>query len=411
MVGCESLSAASGVARLNSSSSLQKVSLATISTAHFVNHVFLQIHLALIPVFMNEFSISLVAAGLMVSIPMICETVGTIPSGLLADRTKHINQVIASLSITAVAATLTFLAPNFYAIVGTLSLLTIATTLYHPPAYSLTAEIFPRQHRSKALGVHGAGGTLGFSLGPISLGILMATTGWRFVYLLWVAPVIVCIVLLLNLKGRTSRRVEVTAQQEELRRTFGSVGSVLTGAFALLLVAFGINTMGRQVISSLISSYLVMERGISVATASVVLGLISAAGIVAAPLGGFLGDRIGDKRWLTISYLGTFGTLLGIAYASTLPQIIILALIYGAFGYSGMGPSTSLVAAHTPTGRRGLAYALYFLPQYSLSALAPTLGAIVAQNYGIWNIFPLALAMILAGTITLVLTKKTPTSQ
>lgn len=393
---------------MNSSPSLQKASLLTISTAHFVNHVFLQIHLALIPVFINEFSISLVAAGLMVTIPLICETVGTIPSGLLADRMKHIDQVVVSLSITAVAAALTFLAPNFYAIIATLSLLTVATTLYHPPAYSLTAEIFPRQHRSKALGVHGAGGTLGFSLGPISLGLLIVATGWRFVYLLWVAPVVMCIALLLRLRARTSRSAEVATEQQVSRRTQESVRSVLTGAFILLVGTFGINAMGRQVISSLMSSYLVMERGISVATASVVLGLISAAGLVAAPLGGFLGDRFGDKRWLTISYLGTFGTLLGMAYASSLSQIVLLVLVYGAFSFSGMGPSTSLVATYTPTGRRGLAYALYFLPIYSLSAVAPTLGAIVGQNYGIWTIFPVALTMIFAGIIALQLTKKPP---
>lgn len=371
--------------------------------AHTMNHVYVQMHLALIPVFMAEFSLSLFMVGLMVSIPLICQSLATVPCGMLADKIGDFPQVVLSLILIIIAATMVSVAPNIFIIVLSFSMLALGVAMYHPPGYSITSEVFPARHRSKALGIHGAGGTLGWSLGPFSVGILIALVGWRLLYAVWTAPVLLCALLMLRAKPMLAKS-EDKAQPPATEAPPG-IKPMFTINFLLLLAAVGMHSMGVHIVSTFISSYLVLVRSLTVPIASLILGLTSIAGVVGAPIGGFLADRLGDKKWLAVSYFGTMLCLLGIAYAQSMWSLVLLSFLYGFINLSGMGPSSSLTARLSPRTRRGLAFGLYFMPTYAVSAVAPIVGALIAESFGIWSTFPLAVGIILVALLVLLLMK------
>jgi len=360
---------------------------------HFANHVYMQVHLALIPVFMEEFNLSLWHVGIMVMVPLLCEAVATIPAGLVADRLGYFPQIMISLGVTAIAALLMTQASSPHFVVLALSLLAISTTIYHPPAYGAVSQMF-QERRNRALGIHGAGGTLGWALGPLSVGALLGF-GWRVVYLIWIPPTLLCILLLKRMKPP---QTNIPEQKTEAQ---GGLRSMFTVGLSMVLVMIAVSSFGRQMVSTLMSPYVVLSRGFSVQDASYVLGAMSLTGIVAAPIGGLFADKLGEKKWLTITSSALVVALFAFIRASTMNELLLYAVFYGYSVYSGMGATAALISYFTPMSRRGLGYALFFLPSYVAGAAAPTIGTALAESYGMGISFSLAIAFLIGSIAVL----------
>lgn len=154
--------------------------------------------LALLPILISEYGLSIVIASIIVSIPRVFSLVFSVPSGLLADRLGHTKLISFSLFLQVLAASLVLLFPTVEAIVLCFSLTALASTFYHPPALSATTNIIPSDFLSRGLGFHGASGTLGIALGPITLGLILSWFEWRYVYLIWAVPIFVIAVVALS---------------------------------------------------------------------------------------------------------------------------------------------------------------------------------------------------------------------
>lgn len=368
-------------------------SLLVMAFTHFANHVYVQMHLALIPVFMKEFNLSLMHIGIMVMIPLLSEAIATIPAGLLADRLGYFRQIIISMGITAVAALVMTQAWDPYFVVLALSLLAISTTIYHPPAYGAVSQMF-QERRNRALGIHGSGGTLGWALGSLSVGALLGL-GWRIAYLVWIPPTLFCMFLLARMKSPETN-VPATSGRSD-----GSLRSILGIGLVTVLVMIAVSQLGRQIVSTLTSPYIVFTRGFSVQEASYVMGTMSLTGIVAAPIGGLFADRLGEKRWLTITMTTLIIALFFFTRVTTIGALFLCAIIYGFLIYSGMGASAALISYFTPVSRRGLGYALFFLPSYIAGAVAPIVATTIAERYEIWSSFSLAMVLLIASVVVL----------
>jgi FSR family fosmidomycin resistance protein-like MFS transporter len=342
---------------------------------------------------MEEFNLSLWHVGIMVMIPLLSQAVATIPAGLVADRLGYFPQIMISLGMTAIAALLMTQASSPQFVVLALSLLAISTTIYHPPAYGAVSQMF-QEKRNRALGIHGAGGTLGWALGPLSVGALLGF-GWRVVYLLWVPPTLLCILLLKRMKPPQTDAPEHKAEAQ------GGLRSMFTAGLSMVLVMIAVSSFGRQIVSTLMSPYIVLNKGFSVQEASYVLGAMSLTGIVAAPIGGLFADRFGEKKWLTITSSISIVALFAFIRASTMNELLLCAIFYGYSVYSGMGATAALISYFTPMSRRGLGYALFFLPSYVAGAAAPTIGTAFAESYGMGISLSSAIAFLIGSIAVL----------
>lgn len=381
--------------------SILTLNLLIISGAHLVSHVFGSIHTALFPVFRDEFNLSLQQLGLIAAIPPLCRVFSYIPSGLVADRFGQKTLIIFSFITAGVSAIAMGFSSNLAMLIISLSVLTTSITIYHPPAYSLTSEIFPREIRGRALGIHGAGGTLGMAFGPISLSIFLGYLlwGWRSIYLFWAFPILIYILAILRLQNPDQKREPVQGSEQEVE-VDGESATTDGGRslFTLGLIGFmmfrAMQMMGRQIMQTYIPTYIHDDLGLSVAKASFIYGVAPLSGVVAAPIGGYLTDRLGDKKWLMTGIsLYTFFLLLS-AFTS---NIFLFSLFYWCSGFffaSQMGAASSILARSTPRGRRGLGYALYFMPGSIVSSLAPIIGAYVATAFSLWSIFPISIIVL-----------------
>lgn len=375
--------------------------LLVMTVTHTLTHVFQQIHTALFPTIRDEFKLSLQQLGIIAAIPPLCQALLSIPTGLLADRFGSKKMILVSLFVAILGSLLASRTLNPLMLTTAVSLVYINTTIYHPASYSFTTRLFGPQDRSKALGIHGAGGTLGMAIGPISVGILMGVfaLGWRQVYLFWFIPILVGVVVVLLL--RSEDKVDVGNEALTLDEPQIGSESMFTLSFALFLVYLAIRNMGGQIISPFLTIYLVDEKGLSETFADLILGAASLVGLAAAPMGGFLASRFGDKRWLLVALSLSYVSLVVAVLLPGVATFITFYLAYGFCNFLGMAANSAIMASLSPSWRRGLGFGLFFLPGSIVGAMAPLISAQIAGTFGLQSIFTAALAVFLAGLVVL----------
>lgn len=374
--------------------------LIAMAATHTLTHVFGGIHTAIFSLLREEFSLSLQQLGLIAAIPPLCQALLAIPTGLLTDRIGSKKMLLLSFAFAAAGATLAGVARNPVMLVAAISLVYINTTIYHPASYSYTTKLFKPQDRSKALGLHGAGGTLGHAMGPLAVSLLIGVLAWQWrqVYLVLAVPMIIGIVMVLFIEEETPEEKKLNDVKPEEE---GDSERFLTASLVMFLVYSALRSMGGSMISSFLVLYLQDIRGMDIALASFVSSATTLTGLIAAPIGGYMAARYGDKRWLQVALLAAF-TLL--ALSLNIPSNTAFTALYVAYGFTntlGMAPRSAIMAKLTPRRQRGLGYALFFLPGSIVGAFAPVVAGYLAGLIGFGNVFNIAIAINFASLAVL----------
>ena len=391
--------------RASSSGTIITYGLIVMTVTHTITHVFQRMPSALFPTLMKptEFNLTLQQVGLIAAIPPLCSALLSIPMGLLSDRYGSNRMVLISMAVSAAGCLIASQAQTPLMFIVAISLLSINTTIYHPAAYSFTTKLVKPRNRPRALGIHGAGGTLGMSVGPISLSILMGLFAykWRQVYIFWLIPVILGVLAVLRLKSEPTDDVQVEIDEKIENDSRGEATSLLTMGLLMFLAFVGINTIGRSMIASFLPIYMVNVKGLSNSLSNLIYGSNTLMGLVAAPLGGAFAVRFGEKRWLLAVLLFSY---VSIGLAFVIPSDIAFVAFYllsGFFNFLGMAANSSIVAKLSSSQQRGLGYALYFLPGSIMGAVAPVLAAYIGDAYGLGAIFYASLIVYFAGLFVL----------
>lgn len=360
--------------------------LFVLTLTHMLTHVFMYVHTTLFPTLQVEFSLSLQQLGLIAAIPALCQVLLSIPAGLLSDRLGSRLMIVAALVLATGGALLASQALSPIMLIVAVSLMYINTTVYHPAAYSFVTRLFGPKARLKALGIYGAGGTLGTALGPISISILMGifALGWRQVYLFWCLPLVLGIVSVLFL--RSAPRDDVAVEP-----TAGGPGPAATPLLSSDMILYlghrTIRAMAFTMSQTFMALYLVNDRGFSETNASSLIGFSTLMGIAGAVMGGFFAVRYGEKRWmLTVLSVAYFCFGLAILIPSN-TAFALLFLVYGFLRLLTMAAGAGIMAKLSPGKQRGMAYALYFLPGSIMGAVAPLIAAAIGDAFGLAAIF------------------------
>ena len=233
------------------------------------------------------------------------------------------------------------------------------------------------------------------AIGPISLSILIGifALGWRQVYLFWFFPILLGIVAVLRIKSEPGDVPPDTAEG----KTTPQATSLLSASLAMFLVFVGIRMAASGMSQSFMALYLVDNRGLSEALSSLYIGGNSLMGIIAAPIGGFLAARYGEKRWL-LTVLTLAYTCFGLAFMITnTTAFVILYLAYGFFNFLGMAANSAIMAQLSPSKQRGLGYALFFLPGSIMSVVAPVVAGFIAETFSLTSVFYASVVVFFIG--------------
>lgn len=195
-----------------------------------------------------------------------------------------------------------------------------------PPRDAWLSAVADQASRGYAFGVHKALDKAGAVLGPlVAYGMLswLGEGASTYRILFWVAlvPAVLSIVVL----SRVQDQPAVQRQRENILDTWGTLSPgfkrylVSAGLFSLAYFSFGFLLLRAHSV------------GFTVKDTVLLYALFNVACVVAAPLIGKLGDRVGRARMVMLGY-GVYAALaLGFALATTLWQVVTLFVLYGVF--------------------------------------------------------------------------------
>jgi len=328
---------------------------------HFVGDFYAAFVNPLLPVFVEEFSLTLAQVGLIAGISRFLSFVVQPSVGYVADHYRTRWFILGGPLMAIVFVSLVGIAPSFPVLIVFVALGSVGTSMFHPTAAGMVST-FSGRHFGFSMSIFNMGGTLAFGVGPLFITFFVARYGLSaspFTMVLGLAAMILL------------HRIVPLPEEEGLKgRTFiGSIREALGPAWkpvVLIWVAMVLRSFVSQSFMTFVP-VLYSREGFSLVSIGVIVSMFTVAGAISGLIAGHLSDRIGYKpifylslglstpclylllflpgRWVYVSaFLAGFFVLatlpLGVAMAQELAprgKSMVSSLMMGlAFGTGGM---------------------------------------------------------------------------
>jgi FSR family fosmidomycin resistance protein-like MFS transporter len=314
----------------------------------------------------------------------------------MADR--RVNIVLAGSFIAIVLGAL--LVPNsrcYLHLLISFSFISIGSTLYHPPALKATSEL-EDENKGFAMGIQNAGGSLGYSAGPLLYSLLLPLYGWRIGYYLW-APLLVVAALY-------SYRYISRIKPAETSGTKGSIRDIVTKQFTMVVLGGSLTDATFICISTYITTYYTESRGISPGLAGLIFSVGPLLGILGSVLGGSLGDRIGRRGGFLLVLSGMGVALALIPLTGSVLVSSLFYVVWRGFYSASMPLVNSLIANNTVVDNRSLGYSVYSILSNLLGSAITPLVSMVIEASSLESLFPISIGLLLPVALIMLFLKR-----
>jgi MFS family permease len=260
------------------------------------------------------------------------------------------------------------------------------------------SKIVPPQHRSWALGLGTAAGSLGqFLLVPLGQAFIV-TYGWQITALLLAGSAAAVPLLAAAFAG--ARPAPAMAAEPELgfaatlRAAFGHT------SYLLLLTGFFVCGFQLAFVTIHMPPYLT-DRGIDASLAAWAIALIGLFNIVGAYVAGVLGARHSNKMLLCGLYLGRAAvTALFMTLPITSVSVLLFAAAMGLLWLSAVPPTSGLVAMMFGTRYMATLFGIVFFSHQLGSFVGVWLGGWLYERTGSYDVvWWLSVVLSLAATL------------
>jgi MFS family permease len=259
----------------------------------------------------------------------------------------------------------------------------------------------PRARIGTILALFGSASPIGFAAGPIVGGIVVDGLHLGLPAVFASSAGLSALTAILIAFGTSEVRPPVVPQGRTLELAFGALRGVVSDPstrriFAVFFVAFLANQMARPYIPVLVQD---VNGPRDLASAiGLVVGAAALAGALIAPLGGWLGDRIGYRPVLVVALAGAGLASVLLPEAPTVLSLALVALVAAAL-YAVIAPMVfALLATEVSPERRSQTLNLVYLPLYLGGIVGPVLASAVV-GYAIAVPFLLGAAVYLVGAV------------
>jgi NNP family nitrate/nitrite transporter-like MFS transporter len=265
--------------------------------------------------------------GLMVAIPLLSGALLRLVLGLLSDHIGARRTAIFGLSVTALPLLFGWLGAASFPQILLVGLLLGMAGASFAVALPLASRWYPPEYQGLAMGIAGAGNS-GTALASFFAPRSAEAWGWHAVFGLALVPVaLTLMVFIIFAKESVNRPAPKPLRDYAL---------VLRHADAWWFCLFYAVTFGGFVgLASFLNIYFHDQFGLSRVGAGNFATLCVIAGSFLRPVGGYLADRIGGVRMLSVLYFAIAGVML--ALAASPPLAISTALLFVGMGLLGMG--------------------------------------------------------------------------
>jgi NNP family nitrate/nitrite transporter-like MFS transporter len=309
-----------------------------------------------------DFGLSAAQRGLLVAIPILGGALLRPVLGYLTDRIGARRTGLVGMTLTIGPLALAWLAADTYTSLLAVGLLLGIAGASFAAALPLASRWYPPEHQGLAMGIAGAGNS-GTALATFFAPRLAEVIGWHAVFGLAIVP-LAAVLVFFALAAKDS-------PTQPPPQTWADYRAVARQRDVWWFCLFYSVTFGGFVgLASFLNIFFHDQYGLSKAAAGSFATLCVVAGSFLRPVGGYLADRLGGVRLLTLLYLGVGTLSLGLVVSPSLAVGTVLMLAVMSLLGMGNGAVFQLVPQRfgkqigTVTGLVGAAGGVggFFLP-------------------------------------------------
>jgi MFS transporter, FSR family, fosmidomycin resistance protein len=358
-----------------------------ISVGHLLNDMMQSLLPAIYPNLKADFGLTFGQIGIVTLVYQITASILQPLVGLYADRRPTPLALPGGTLFSLAGLMVLSMAHSYGVLLVGASLLGVGSSVFHPES-SRVARMAAGGRHGLAQSLFQVGGNIGQALGPLAAALVVVRWGQSslafFALLALVSGAILWNVGVWY-KHHGLARLKAAAVRRSKHPTLPP-GSVRRGMSVLLLLVFS-KYVYLASLTSYFTFYLIHRFGLSVRDAQLELFAFSAAVAIGTILGGPFGDRIGRKRVIWFSILGTLPFTLVLPYANlfwTGPLVVVIGLVLAsAF------PAIVVFAQELVPGKVGMVSGLFFGLAFGVGGIgAAALGAL-ADVWGIERVYAL----------------------
>lgn len=271
---------------------------------------------------------------------------------------------------------------------------------FNPAAVALVSTNTPKSKLGFAMGTLQSGAIAGTILGPLIGGFLADSIGYRPIFYITGACILIASLLVLFIVKDNFDR-QSTAKQHVMSVSEGFKKIVKIPSIAALLAVTLLIQFATMSPMNLIPLY-IQELNPTLTNIAFVAGLVaSLAGIsnmIASPFLGKLGDKIGSHKILACCLIGTALSFIPQALATTVTALAISRFVMGIF-IGGLIPAVnSLIGKLAPIGMESRAYSFNTSALALGNLIAPTVGGILSGYIGMSGLFWISAVLMLVNS-------------
>jgi MFS family permease len=363
----------------------------------------------LLPFIQRDLELSYSAVGALFTIFHFSAFAANFGSGLLVDVTgRRVMLMVVSLSLGAAAFLALGWAVEWTLLVAMMVLIGATNNLWHPPAISLLARLYP-DNRGYALSIHAFGASFGDIIAPLAMGVMMVGLTWQNTVTIGALPVFVLAAVIgVMLVGRESA---VSGKNGDNRRGmgFGEYFRGITillrdrGVVGLALMA-GVRSMAQSGLLLFIPLYLANVLAVGPTMVGLGIAAMQFGGMIAGPIAGTWSDRVGRRPVVLAGLSGSTIVIAALTLAGNEVLFIAAISLLGFLLFAVRPVVHSWMMDLAPPTMAGSATSVMFGTQSLLSGVAPLAGGLIADTWGLAVVFyALAGTMLVANVMVYLL--------
>ncbi|RXE57382.1 MFS transporter [Methanoculleus taiwanensis] len=341
-----------------------------LSAAHLVTDLYSPVLPAIMPLLIAQEGYTYLLAGLIITVYNLTSSLAQPLVGWAYDTKGLSVHVSISVLLSAVFISIIGLVTDYTLVLVCAAIAALGHAFFHPSALGAVSRLTQDASRGRITSYFVVGGNLGFAIGPICAGAVVALLGLPGLVVLVIPGLVMALVL----------RAILPAPRPQARHTVSAAPrgeAVPLRPIAILVIASALRAWAIFASVAYLPTFLTV-RGIDLVTANLLVSGMLVAGVIGQVVGGTLSDRYGRKEytllglvvaiplfylflttgeWISLVILMIFGFTLWSTFSVTIAMAhelmprnvgVISGLMLGlAVGAGGMGVAVTGYIADT----------------------------------------------------------------
>ncbi|MBP2670623.1 MAG: transporter, partial [candidate division NC10 bacterium] len=365
------------------------------------NYVDRQILFSVFPAVKTDLALTDTQLGLLASAFMWVYLSVAPVFGVLADRRSRPRLMGLGVGIWSAATALSGMVRNYGQLLFGRALVGVGEASYGAVAPAMLSDAFEPEHRGRALAVFSMAIPVGSALGYLLGGLFERAFGWRAAFFIvgipgvWLAWTVG---RLSDVARRGAGQGPSTPTGTAVPRLADYLELLKTRSYLLNCLAMTGMTFAVGGLAAWVPTYLVRVRGMELAEANLVFGLLTlVSGLGGTMAGGWLGDRLVQRVPTAYLLVSGVGLALSVPCAAAVILLedrtgaLIAIFLAEVFIFLNTGPLNAIIANVSRSEVRATAYAVNIFIIHALGdAISPAIVGMVSDRVGLSAAFWIA---------------------